>query len=147
MSVEGLDGGQGGHGRGLRRLGLRLGGLGLRRRRGRDGCGLWFGRGCLASFDLSQQWEGATYEFFGGGYPQRWAEALDDPVHGVEEEADHLSTVARGLSGVAYEFAFGGAERGVEFVFDYPALGCVPGQGWRSVGLDELHALFDADDG
>ena len=109
--------------------------------------GLWFGRGCIASFGCGQQREGAAYEFFGGGYPQRGTEALDDSVHRVQEEADHLSTAAGGLPRVAYELAFRCAESGVEFVFDYPALGCVSGQGRRSVGLYELYALFYADYG
>lgn len=142
MSVQHLDGGQGGHRRGLRGLVLRLGSLRLRGWRG-----LWFGRGCPASFGRGQQWEGAAYEFFGGRYPQRGTEALDDSVHRVQEEADHLSTAACRPAGVAYEFAFRRAELGVEFVFDYPALGCVPGQGRRPVGIYELYALFDADDG
>ena len=72
---------------------------------------------------------------------------LMSSIHRVQEEADHLATAAGGLASVAYEFAFCRAELGVEFVFYYPALGCVPGQGRRSVGLDELYALFDADNG
>lgn len=139
MSVQYLDGGQGGHRRGLGRLCL---GLGLRGWRG-----LWPGRGRLAPFGRGQQGEGAAYEFLGGCYPQRGTEALDDSVHRVEEEADRLSTAACGLAGVAYEFAFCRAELGVEFVFDDPALGRVPRQGRWSVGIYELDALFDADDG
>ena len=129
MSVEGLDAGFGG------RLGIRL-------RRG-----LWLGSRGPGSSDTGKQGEGAAYEFLCGCYPQRRAEALDDPVHRVEEEADHLSTAACGLPGVAYQFAFRCAESGVEFVLDDPLLWGVSGQGRRSVGLYELDSLFDADDG
>ena len=116
--------------------------LGLRSWRG-----LWLGSGCLASFGRRQQREGAAYEFLGRGYPQRGTEALDDSVHRIQEEADHLLTGASGPASVAYEFAFCRAELGVEFVFDDPALWCVPGQGRWSVGIYELDTLFDADDG
>ena len=80
------------------------------------------------------------------GYPYGGAEALDDTVHRVEEETDHLLAAACCLSGVSYEFSLCCAEPGVEFVFGYPALWCVPGQGWLSVGVHELDSLFDADD-
>ena len=141
MSVEGLDGGLGDSG--LCRVGLWPGGIRLRRGRR----GLWFRSGCIASFGGGEQREGAAYEFFGGCYADGWAEALYQAVHGVEEEADGLSSVSGHLPGVAYEFAFCCVEFGVQFVFGYPTLGCVSWEAWLAVGLYEFYTLLHADYG